>query len=162
MQLDLFPKTLEAIYIDGDYFDLSKPPLIIQNAEKHYAKYLENRVNFLKSIPENKLFIFKEGVDNNLPVVYNKWTGKYPTVDYSRAVYPCIAIEGKRFYLHNLVSMFFIYNDDPYNKCYVDHVNHNPHDYRIENLQWVTNSENMTRGFNSDEKAYMRRYELDT
>ena len=58
--------------------------------------------------------------------------------------------------------MFFIYNDDPYNKCYVDHVNHNPHDYRIENLQWVTNSENMTRGFNSDEKAYMRRFEHDT
>ena len=46
----------------------------------------------------------------------------------------------KRFYVHRLVAIHYIPNPD--NKPEVDHINRDRHDYRLENLRWVTSLEN--------------------
>lgn len=47
----------------------------------------------------------------------------------------------KRYLIHRLVAIIYI--DNPDNKKYVNHINHNRADNRVENLEWVTHSENM-------------------
>ena len=50
---------------------------------------------------------------------------------------------GKRVHVktHRLVAKAFIPNPD--NKPFIDHINRNRQDNRVENLRWVTKSENM-------------------
>jgi len=43
-------------------------------------------------------------------------------------------------YIHRLIGIYFI--DNPDNKKYINHINGNKLDNRIENLEWVTNQEN--------------------
>lgn len=47
----------------------------------------------------------------------------------------------KNTYVHKLIAQAFIPNPD--NKSYVDHINANRTDNRVENLRWVTHKENM-------------------
>lgn len=47
----------------------------------------------------------------------------------------------KKIDVHILVAQAFIANDDP-SKIEVDHINKNTHDNYVENLRWVTPSEN--------------------
>ncbi|MED0951988.1 NUMOD4 domain-containing protein [Bacillus cereus] len=64
------------------------------------------------------------------------------------------------FYVHVLVANEFIPN--PYNKPYVNHINSNPSDNRVENLEWATHSENMRHkelGPNSTSKP-INQYDL--
>lgn len=49
--------------------------------------------------------------------------------------------KSKDFYIHRLVCSAFIPNTD--NKPCIDHINTNRTDNRVENLKWVTRSENM-------------------
>ena len=47
----------------------------------------------------------------------------------------------KRIVLHRLIAEVFIPNPD--NKPEIDHINAIPDDNRVENLRWVTHTENM-------------------
>ena len=57
-----------------------------------------------------------------------------------------IAVNGKRKgeLIHRLVALHFI--DNPDNKPEVNHINHIRDDNRVENLEWVSKSENNTLG----------------
>ena len=59
----------------------------------------------------------------------------------------------KSCYIHNLLARTFILNDNPKEKIYVDHINRNVNDYSLENLRWVTASEN-----NKNRKISMNNY----
>lgn len=48
--------------------------------------------------------------------------------------------KGKRFYIHRLLAITFITN--PYNKPEVNHIDGNKQNNCLENLEWVTSSEN--------------------
>jgi len=50
----------------------------------------------------------------------------------------------KKFKLHRLVAIHFIPNQ--HNLKYVDHINADKSDNRIENLQWITNADNVIKG----------------
>lgn len=73
------------------------------------------------------------------------------------------------FLVHRLVAEHFI--DNPHNKLYVDHMNKNTYDNRVNNLQWVTSSENAKYSYNrgrerkcgknSKQSKFIGQYDLD-
>lgn len=52
--------------------------------------------------------------------------------------------KGKNFKVHRLVANAFIPNPNNYDT--VDHINHNRHDNRVENLRWLPLKENQSDG----------------
>lgn len=53
--------------------------------------------------------------------------------------------KSKNFTQHRLIAAYFI--DNPLNKKQVNHINGIKHDNRLENLEWVTQSENAKHSF---------------
>lgn len=76
--------------------------------------------------------------------VYLPKSGKNPahwTYGYKHSQgYLCVAVMGKQIYVHRLVADTFIPN--PENKTFIDHIDRNPTHNNVENLRWVTRSEN--------------------
>lgn len=74
--------------------------------------------------------VFRDGIE----LKPDDWTG-YHRVTFS--------IDGKtkKHAVHRLVAELYIVNE--HNKPFVNHINHIRNDNRVENLEWVTHSENM-------------------
>lgn len=69
-----------------------------------------------------------------------------PTIGES-SPYPFVTIKvgskSKKLTLHRIVAKLFVENTDPITKNIVNHKNENKSDYRAENLEWCTYSENV-------------------
>lgn len=76
------------------------------------------------------------------PYPIRKVGTKYQLKEFRRGSYIGVCLNKKIYMKHVLVAKQFLPNDDPENKKEVDHKNHNPFDYKIENLEWKTSSEN--------------------
>ena len=66
-----------------------------------------------------------------------------PRKDLKGYYYITIKVKDKRknFLVHRLVALAFI--DNPLNKPFIDHINTIKTDNRVQNLRWVTQTENM-------------------
>ena len=56
--------------------------------------------------------------------------------------YIIVWINRRKYFKHILIGKQFIKNDDPTNKNQIDHINRDKTDNHINNLRWVSSSEN--------------------
>ena len=75
--------------------------------------------------------------------------------------YPQCNLNGRTHPLHRIIATQFIPNDDPDNKNQVDHINHDRADFHIENLRWVSRSENLRNTSGYAGKAFTFVDEID-
>lgn len=80
---------------------------------------------------------------NEYPFTIRRKNDKYEIKEYfNNNGYVQISLNQKTYSKHVIIAKQFIQNDDSDNKNQVDHINHDRTDYHIENLRWVSNSEN--------------------
>ena len=72
----------------------------------------------------------------------NKITGRILSEYISDQGYYTVWLDGKHYKKHRIIAIQFIPNDDPALKDKIDHINHNRSDNHIDNLRWVSVSEN--------------------
>jgi len=142
-QLDLFPDSLIQVYRSNDCFDLTEPPMEMDDPTNKFSKHLAKRIKLLKSLPKDRYYIFANRGD--IPYVYDKKFNKKVSPNHTQRMYTSVKLLSKSYYMHLLVAMFFLENDAPDIKIQVDHLNNCATDYTLENLEWVTQSENLNR-----------------
>ena len=92
----------------------------------------------LELIDKEKYIFTKDGIWSKY---YKKMlNGVVNSNGYIRVSLNCIDGKKRRFYYHRVMAYMFIPNPD--NKHFVDHINGNRQDNRIENLRWCTQKEN--------------------
>lgn len=88
---------------------------------------------------ESKYYITSDGK------IYSEYLQDYLKTFHSKGGYERVKLNygdrSKKVMVHRLVALAFIPNPD--NKPYVDHIDRNRSNNCIDNLQWVTPSENM-------------------
>lgn len=66
--------------------------------------------------------------------------------------YPCVSLNKdgkiKTFYMHRLVAIHFVPNDNPLIKREINHKDKNISNYAADNLEWCTRSENVKHAKN--------------
>lgn len=82
---------------------------------------------------------------SNIGEVRNINTGVILKPSISIKGYNTVVLKGKRVLVHRLVATAFIAN--PQNKSQVNHINGQKRDNRVENLEWVTCSENIIHSY---------------
>jgi hypothetical protein len=146
-QLTLFPEEESLTVEKGiDYIDLKD---LVQTRTDSFKKFDRGKYFIYKTGGIN---VFMPGEGKTFPFVQNKITGRIlqPTLMGGVDSYPKLSLtsdipEDKspaKVSFHWLVGSAFIVNDMPDKKKIVDHRDHNKHDYRIFNLQWVTHQTN--------------------
>ena len=155
-QILLFPE--EIIYNDIESFDISKIP------DNDFWR--KNSKKF-SDIVKDTYYIFKTGGINPymeskgpiFPYVQNKKTGKILTVSSTATDhYPRFAVPGYGLRIHRIAAQAFIPN--PRNCIDVDHVDGNILNYCLDNLRWVSRSENMKKVNKNDPKYLLRQEKL--
>lgn len=128
-----------------------------------------NKVEFLASIPKGKYIACLSGAEHCLPKYKNR--GKiFPYIFNFKAnrqlktrisrndLYPCLDIcSGKKkmtFLVHDLFAILFVKNKKPNERVLVDHIDDDKLNYKINNLQWVSQSENQKKDFKKKKKEY--------
>lgn len=70
--------------------------------------------------------------------------------------YPCVRVshncKASWANVHVMLAECYLENDDPINKVDVNHINGNKKDYRLENLEWCTKSQNQRHALDSSLK----------
>ena len=131
---------------DIDYVDVSK----IKCGELKKTSY--------DILPEGLYMLFKSGgfnkyhpeMNNAFPYIQNTKTLKVlktTATEYNGYVKSSILLLNKQglfIQMHRIVAEAFIDNDMPDKKILVDHINGDNLDYRVDNLRWVTHSQNNT------------------
>ena len=77
---------------------------------------------------------------NQYPFTIRKRVNQFVPSEFLRNEYPAIHLNGKIYYKHILIAKQFIPNPD--NLPFVDHINRDRLDYHLENLRFVTASQN--------------------
>ena len=117
--------------------------------------------SLLKLEVGNEEYRFVEGTEENMIISANgEVLKRYPKScryggrkDYYEYVHPKqnvagylqvnVPVRNTTTLVHRLVAEAFLEKPEGYDKVEIDHRNHNRLDNRIENLRWVTHSENM-------------------
>jgi len=139
------------------------PKQIILEREKvdlSTLKTLKTRKHSMSEIPKKRYYIYKTGGINPFmselgpvfPFVKNdrgKILNLIPLSNGKDSPYPHLNIFSfgrcLKCFMHKLVGLAFLKNDDYENKYIIDHLDGNILDYRPENLEWVTPSQNCLR-----------------
>ena len=164
IQLDFF-RTTERVELGVDCFDISKVKLDI-TYESIQHNNLANSVRLLNALPSDVFIMYKTGAHHNdvkkypdpiYPYLYDHERNAQLAINDSRCPYPGFRIPTRHMknvpnvpktfsiLVHRLAAMCFLENDEPNAKTTVDHINEDKWDYRVENLEWVTLSENTQR-----------------
>lgn len=95
---------------------------------------------------------------SNLGEIKNSITGKILKHQINNRGYHMVTLYNdghkKSVMVARAVALTFIPNDDPLNKNQVDHKNGNKDKNDVTNLEWVTQSENMTRAYAKNLRTY--------
>jgi hypothetical protein len=166
IQPDLFMSN-DIEHYSCDAKDLSTIDFYIEPNSRQEEAML-HMSQYLQSLPKGMYMVYKTGgthrfkdryPDPIYPYIKNTNTGTTYSVVYTRGPYPCMGFPAKYdteqklrrgggtilFSVHRLIAMTFIKNEDPQAKQFVDHLNGDKYDYRVENLEWVTGTENQLR-----------------
>jgi len=105
------------------------------------------RLDSFKGVSLKEYFVTKEG--DIISTAKGKPRKLKPNDNYSGYLY--VNIKNKNFYVHRLVATAFIPN--PENKREVNHKDGDRSNNRVENLEWVTPSENRKTSYDSGRKV---------
>lgn len=126
---------LDRLDVRGGYISLKDSPIEIEPG-KYYIP------GFSRYYMTDSLKIYEKG--SSVPVTVKNKGNNYPMVDVFSDVKGYTINTG----IHRLVALTFLSIPEEHknDKMEVDHINHNRTDYRVDNLEWVTKTENYIRG----------------
>ena len=102
-----------------------------------------------KDIPINNLNNYQAHPSG---LVRNKITKKIRSINKKRNEYIYYTFGKFTTSLHRIIAITFILNDDPINKTQVDHINNDKKNNCVENLKWVTPSDNVQKAVDKGRK----------